>query len=396
MKATLIACLPLLALASCGKTKNEFAAPPPPDVTVAHPETREVTTYAEFPATITGVSEVNINARVTGILEASYFKEGEQVAQGARLFLIEKAPYVAAVNAAQADLANAQAARQLATAKLTRMEKVKTGAVSEFDVEVARAELAQADAAVAQSQALLDDAEIKLTYTEITAPNAGRMSRALVDVGNLVEGSQATLLATVTDDSEVRVFFELPERAMIDFLDKRAGDGGVKTGELDNVRLTLADGTVHDEPGTIDFIDSRVDPATRTASVRAVFPNPDGRLASGLYGRVGYPLKFPNPRHPDSVLVPATSILRDLAGDFVWALDEDNVVRRRGVETGMTVPRPVSDPNTVPQRDMIILKGLAKEDRVIVSGLQRAREGAKVAPRMAEPGPPPPSPAPEN
>ena len=135
-------------------------------------------------------------------------------------------------------------------------------------------------------------------------------------------------------------------------------------------------------------------PAACTADVRAVFPNPDGKLASGLYGLVGYPSVFPNSRQPNSVLVPAVSILRDLAGDFVWALDENNVVRRRGVESGTTVPRPASDPNAVPQRDMIILKGLTKEDRVIVSGLQRAREGATVAPEMADAEKPPTSPAP--
>lgn len=379
--------LPLLALAAC-KTKNEFIQPPPPPVTVAHPATREVTTYNELPATITGLTEVEIRARVRGFLEERYFEEGEMVEKGDKLFRIEKAPYLAAEQAATANLANAKAAHQLANAKLARLEKVKSGAVSEFDVEIARAEVDQALAVVSQNQALLDDAEINLSYTTIHAPTAGRMSRALVDVGNLVDGSQSTLLGHITDDSEVRAFFEVAERGMIRFLEERAADGGVEKDKFPKVRMSLANGTLYQHPGIIDFVDSRIDPETRTATVRALFPNPDGKLASGLYALVGYPHIFPNESYPNSVLVPAASILRDLAGDYVWALDEQNIVRRRGVETGPTIPGTSKDPNAIPQRDIIVLKGLTKEDRIVVAGLQRAREGAPVNPQMLESGAP--------
>jgi RND family efflux transporter MFP subunit len=393
MKYLLLSTLPLLALAAC-KQKNEFVEPPPPSVTVAHPETREVTTYKEAPATVTGLAEVEIRARVRGFLEKRYFNEGEKVIKGEKLFLIEQAPYIAAQQEANANLSNAKAAHQLAVARLGRLNKVKSGAVSEFDVEIAIAEVAQALAVVHQTDARLTQADLDFGYSTILAPNSGRMSRALVDIGNLVDGAQSTLLGHITDDSKVRVFFEVPERGMISFLDKRSEDGGVKTDKLEKVRLTLADGTLYEHPGEIDFIDSRVDPATRTASFRAEFPNPDGKLASGLYALVGYPKKFPNEEHPNTVLVPAVSILRDLAGDYVWALDEQDIVRRRSVETGTTVPRPSDDPNAVPKRDMIVLKGLTKEDRVVVAGLQRAREGAMVYPQLVG-DPKPPTAAPD-
>lgn len=375
--------LPVL-LAACGE-KNEFVQPPPPPVTVANPDPREVVTHREFPATVAGVSEVDIRARVRGFLEQRFFEEGEKVDKGDKLFLIEQEPFQAAATAARANLDNAQAALQLAETRLARLESANqrsSGAVSELDVDIGKAEVAQAAAVVSQMEAQLEDAEINLSYTNIVAPTAGRMSEAMVDVGNLVDASQATLLAHITDDSRIRVYFEAPERGMIRFLQRRSDEGGVVLDELEKVRLTLADGTVYEHEGTIDFVDSRVDPSTRTARIRAVFPNPEGKLASGLYGLVGYPDKFPNPENPDSVLIPAAAVLRDIAGQFVWVVDGDDVVRRRSVQTDSTVPRESDDPSAVPERDIIVTKGLSKDDRVIVAGLQRAREGAKVSPTM--------------
>lgn len=399
MKSLLLPILAVLPLVGC-KTENEFVQPPPPKVTVAHPEDREVITYDESPATITGLAEVEIRARVRGFLEEIYFVEGSQVAKDDPLFLIEQAPFKSAVAAAQANLENAQAAMNLANARLQRLvdaNKKNAGAVSKLDIEIGQAELDQSKAVVSQMEALLADAELNLSYTTIKAPTDGRMSQSFVDKGNLVDGSEGTLLAHITDDKKARAYFEVPERKMIHFLERRAQEG-VKLDQLQPVRLILADGTPYDHPGHIDFIDNRIDPATRTASVRAVFPNPDSKLASGLYALVGYPRKYPNELQPNSVLIPSSAILRDLAGDFVWAIDENNIVRRRGVEAGPTVLDESQDKNSVPTRSRIILKGLATEDRVITAGLQRAREGAPVDPQMAgteKPPAPAPEPAPE-
>ncbi len=375
--------LPFL-LAACGK-KNEFVQPPPPPVTVAHPDPREVVTYREYPATVAGVTEVDIRARVRGFLQQRFFEEGEKVEQGDKLFLIEQEPFQAAVAVAQANLDQAKAALKLEETRLARLESANqrsSGAVSELDVDIARAEVDKAAALVSQMEAQLKDAAINLSYTTIVAPTDGRMSEALVDVGNLVDASQATLLGHITDDSRIRVYFEAPERGMIRFLERRSDGGGVVIDELEKVRLTLADGTVYEHEGTIDFVDSRVDPSTRTARIRAVFPNPDGKLASGLYGLVGYPDTFPNPEAPDSVVIPAVAVLRDIAGEYVWVVDGDNVVRRQGVVTGATVKHSGEDADAVPSRDIIVTKGLSPQDRVVVAGLQRAREGATVAPQM--------------
>lgn len=375
-------CLPVALLISCSK-ENEFVQPPPPPVTVETPDTREVTIYKTAPATIEGLAEVDIRARVRGILESKHFEEGKPVKQGDLLFQIEEQPFVAALDAAKANLENAKASARLAKGKLGRLEnvvsKAGTGAVSELDVEIAKAELDQANAVVSQNQALVDDAEINLSFTKIKAPTSGRMSESFVDVGNLVDGSQSTLLAHITSDDEIRAYFEAPERELLGFL-QRQGEKNRSIADLESVQLTLADGSVYPELGRIDLLDSRVDPQTRTATVRAVFPNAKGTLRSGLFGTIGYPMTFPNEDAPNSVLVPAASVLRDLAGEFVWVVDETQTVRRRGVEAGQTVIKPSGDPNAVDLRQRLIVKGLSKDDRVITAGIQRAREGGKVTP----------------
>jgi len=398
VKRLLPLAVPLL-LATCGK-KNEFVQPPPPPVTIAHPDPGEVVIYREFPATVAGVAEVEIRARVRGELEQIFFEEGQQVGKNDPLFRIEQEPYEVARDAAGADLENAEASLELAQSRLNKLENANTrspGAVSQLDLDIGRAEVKQAQAVVSQKKALLRDAEINLDYTTVLAPTPGRMSEAEVDVGNLVDGSQGTLLAHITDDSRVRVYFEVPERGMIRFLEKRAATDTSGLEALEKVRLTLADGSVYQDDegggaieGEIDFVDSRVDPSTRTARVRAVFDNPDGKLASGLYGLIGYPDKFPNEEFPKSVVIPAAAVLRDLAGEFAWVVDDQNMVRRRGVETDTTVQRPGGDPDAVPRVDIIVTKGLSPEDRVIVAGLQRAREGAEVTPQMQGEAPPKP------
>ena len=262
------------------------------------------------------------------------------------------------------------------------LENSLDAGATQLDVEIGEAELAQANAVVSQMESELANKKIELTYTTVKAPVTGRVSKSYVDIGNLVDGSQATLLATITDDSSMRASFEVPESEMIKFLEVRARPEGIKLSETADVRLTLSDGTIYDHPGRLDYVDTRVDPRTRTATVRAVFPNKEGKIASGMFGLVGYPQTFPNEQFPHSVLVPAASVLRDLAGDYVWVVDEANVVRRRGVETGVTIKHKPTDSNELPKRDIIVLKGLTPEDRVIVAGLQRAREGATVDPQM--------------
>ncbi|MEM9236982.1 MAG: efflux RND transporter periplasmic adaptor subunit, partial [Verrucomicrobiota bacterium] len=279
----------------------------------------------------------------------------------------------------------------LAQKRYERVAKAaKTRAVSEIDVEIAAAEVSQSAASVSQAVAQLDEAKINAGYTRITAPISGRLSQSLVDPGNLVGATESTLLTTIIDDSRIRAFFEVPERDMIRYLGERALEGGVEHFADREMRLVLANGTIYDKFGTIDFIDNTIDPSTRTAKVRALFPNKEAKLSSGLYGLVGFPAG-PDPNDPhvtSGLLVPSVAVLRDLGGDFVWIVDEQNTVRRRGVEAGASVEKPVTDENALKERETVIVKGLDGSENVIVAGLQRARDGAIVQPMPAGAKPP--------
>ncbi|MCH7227272.1 efflux RND transporter periplasmic adaptor subunit [Haloferula sp. A504] len=387
----LVLILPLLLLAGCGK-KAEAPTPQPLPVTVAPPSKREVVVYREFPSTLVGAQEIEIRARVRGTLSLAADVPdfaGKRVQKGAPLFVIEPEPYEQQSLAAQAAVDRAVAARDLARKRYERVQRAaQTNAVSEIDVEIAAAELAETEAAISQAEASLEEAKINEGYTAIEAPISGRMSRLMVDPGNLVGATDSTLLATIIDDSEILAYFEVPEREALRYFELRDSGAAEKVYQKE-IRLKLADGSIHAQTGRIDYIENKVDPATRTVKVRAVFPNESGALNSGIYGLIGYPAG-PDPTNPtatEALLVPSAAILRDLGGNYVWVVDEDNIVRRRPVDAGDAVEKPVTDPNMPRTLETVVTKGLDGTEKVIISGLQRAREGAPVTPVPAEPIP---------
>lgn len=375
-----------MSLTGCGP-EEKSPAPPPPAVTVAKPETREVTVYKAYPSTLKGVSEVEIRARVSGYLEETSFQEGGFIKAGEHLFTIEPRPYQLAVEAAEADLARAVAGRELAESRLRRLEEaLKSNAVSEVEVDIASAELAQAIASVSQATAQLHNAELDLSYTNVNAPISGRVSLSSVSDENLVGYSDPTVITTIVDDSVIEAYFEIPEREMIRYLKARQ-----KGSKLDKyissleIQLELADGSIYSEAGRIDFLDNKVDAMTRTIRLRAVFENKDSGLASGLYASVRIPVAVNESdlAQTKAVLVPADVILRDIGGRYVWVVDDQNVVRRRGVDPGDTIVKQ-ADGDAPAVRQTIIIDGVTAEDSIIVLGLQRARDGVTVAPQVAK------------
>jgi multidrug efflux system membrane fusion protein len=197
-------------------------------------------------------------------------------------------------------------------------------------------------------------------------------------VGNLVGNGEPTLLTRVVDETSIRAYYDIPERMMLEYYRRRAEEKDI-TKHFNKVRLELADGTIYEHLGEIDFVDNKVSESTRTAQVRAVFPNAEGKLSSGLFARVGYPLTTEN-----AIMVPAVCVLKDIGGSYVWVVDAENKVSRRGIVTGDTVLRAQMDKDAVPVRDTIITKGLTKDDSVIIRGLQRVRDGATVTPEISE------------
>jgi RND family efflux transporter MFP subunit len=374
---TLPAVLALL-LAACGP-KNTFVEPPPPGVTVVTVQPEDITTYEEFPGKTEAVQSVEIRARVTGFLRSVDFEPGVAVKKGQLLFTIEPEQFEAAVAVAKGNLAKATADYDIAKANRMRREQaLKTKAVAELDVLKAKADEDAAAATIQVAEANLTDAEINLSYTKIVSPIEGITSRNMVTIGNLVGGSDATLLTTVVDDDPLYAYFELSERQILPFLNRRkdlADTGRMKRGEVP-VKLKLANGTLYGTEGRLDFLDNRLDPETGTMRARAVFANPNAEVAEGLYVAIMIPDEVKG-----AILVPREAIQRDLAGRFVLTVDKDNVVVRQIVEPGAVVGY------------RQIVTGLEAGQRVIVRGLQRAREGIDVTPEEATPATDPGTPA---
>jgi RND family efflux transporter MFP subunit len=370
-----------LLLAGCGS--EEIPPPSPPSVTVAAPELREVTVYKTFPSTLKGVSEVEIRARAAGYLENTNFNEGSFVNKGDLLFIIEQAPYKLAVEAAQADLERAEAGRGLAETRKQRFElALQTNSVSEVEVDIAAAELAQAIASVNQAKAHLNNAKLDLSYTTVYAPISGRVSLANVNDENLVGYSEPTIITSIIDDSTIEAYFEIPEREAIKFLHQRSDQKVSEHVKGLEIKLELADRSIYDTVGHIDFMDNKVDSMTRTIRARAIFDNAKYELTSGLFATVQVPVA-PDQRNPTetkAIVVPAEVVLRDIGGRYVWVVDEQNIVRRRSVDVGETIIKPSTGEGVAAVRQTIILDGLSASEKIIVSGLQRARDGAPVTP----------------
>jgi RND family efflux transporter MFP subunit len=360
-----------VALASAllaGCAGNQYEAPPPPDVTVAHPVERDVTTYGEFTGRTVAVESVDVRARVQGILQQMAFKPGTDVAQGALLFVIEPTLYEARAQQAEAELSGAEARSRAATEQLAITEEIfQRKAGSKADLVAKTQARDEARAAVERARADLTAAKLDLSYTHIYAPIAGRIDRNYVDVGNLVGAGDATRLATIVREKPIFVYFSVSERELLthpELLDTGAPAGG----EPIRVYLGLGDENGFPREGTLDFTSNRVDPSTGTIELRAVFPNKDGRIVPGLFIRVRVPF-FRGP----GLLVPDAAIQADQNGRYLLVVGKDDVVEQRSVETG-----PVDGDLRV------IISGLSKNDRVVVRGLQRARPGAAVKPNVQE------------
>ena len=274
----------LLAI-GCGE-KNTFAPPPPAEVTVQTPLIRDQKIYRDFPGRIEASQVVEIRARVRGFLEKIEFEPGKPVKTGTLLFEIEDTPYVAAKKAAEAEIAKTKAAQGIAQISVDRRNLAGAG-VSEIEKEAAAAELEAAKADVLAAEAALVKAANDLSYTVIEADMDGRISEAQVDVGNLVGNNEATLLSTIVKDDEMFVYFEANERQALEFLNRRKETKGEAIEP--KFRLILANGLPYEHLATPQFADNRLDPETGTLLVRSVVPNPDFKLADGLFVRVGVP-----------------------------------------------------------------------------------------------------------
>ncbi len=360
LKSLVLLCPLTLLLSGC----NQPPPPPqmkPPAVTIAEPVVKQVVFNEDFTGTLASVASVDIRARVAGFLEKIDFQPSDDIKKGQLLFVIQQDEYQAALDKANAQMEAAKAQLVDAQATLDRYtELLKKQAVTPQDVNDATAARDKAKAAVMGAQADIEQAQINMGYTTIKSPIDGKISRNLVDVGNLVGSGENTLLTTIVTMDPIYVYFDASERLWLQALKKKRSPTDKDPLQV-HVGLSDEEGFPH--VGTIDFANNKIDPGTGTIQVRAVLENKQGFLYPGLYVRVrvyGDPI-------PGAVLVKDISIGTDLAGKYLLIVGKDNIVEKRQVEIGQ-----------LDNGMRVILKGIKPGEKYIAEGIQRARPGKPV------------------
>jgi multidrug efflux system membrane fusion protein len=371
----LLATVIVLAATGC-KPENKYVAPPLTEIGVAPPLSRPVTEWLEATGNAAAFNQVDLVARVPGFLQQISYRDDDFAKKGTLLFTIEPAPYEAKLKEAQGALEGAKAQLAQSEAALLRQEILVKQRVS----DVANLQLAQAKrdsdrGNVLVQEGILETATINLGYTQVRAPFDGVVSRHLVSVGAMVGLNTPTTLATVVQLNPIYVMFNLSEQQI---LRRRAHYGGPMA--MEDLRkipieigLMTEDGYPH--KGHLDYAAPAVAATTGTLLVRGVFDNPNHALLPGFFVRVRMPA---GPTDQQSLLVPDTVVGENQQGHYLMVVNARDEVEQRHVVTGEKLG------------DLrVITRGLKADDRVVVTGLQRAIPGRKVKPVPATiPAPP--------
>lgn len=351
-----------LVLSACGPAVSAGGGPGgPPPVSVAAVSQRSVQQTEDFSARLEAAESVQLRARVAGTVQQVHFRDGERVARGALLFTLDARPYAAEVARAEAQLASARSQAELAKAELARAEKlVPAQAVSAQEVDQLRAGVRGGEAGVQAAQAALMQAQLNLGFTRITAPVAGRVSRAAVTAGNLV-GVGEPVLTTLVAADRVHAWFDASEASLLRLQAAQRAGAPAAT-----VLMGLDDDEGLPHKGTVDFIDNRLDPATGSIRMRASFANPTGRFTPGLSAR----LRLVSGAPTTTATVPERAISTDQTRKTVLVVGANNIVAPREVKLGAQLGA------------MRAVAGVKAGELIVVDGLQRAFPGAPVTPQV--------------
>lgn len=367
------ALIPLIVLAGCGDKPQQQAAPPPPNVTVANPVKRMVTDWDEFTGRFEAVEEVQVRSRVGGFVTSVGFRDGALIRKGDLLYTIDARPYEATALQVEGQLADARAKAELARRELDRaLELSRTQNVADAVVDQRRQALQAARAAMLQAEGAQKRAQLDIEFAHVIAPIDGRISRHLVSVGNLVQGADggATLLTNIVRLDPIYVYFDMDEATYL--RNNRLYFEGRRPSSRENpnpVQIALTGESKPSRDGEMNFVDNRLDVGTGTLRARAVVKNQDLSILPGQFARVRLIGSSPY----EALLLPDAAIASDQSRKIVFVVKDDNTVEARPVTLG-----PLDDGLRV------IREGLKAEDRIVVSGLQRVRPGAKVTPQTQQ------------
>jgi len=353
-----------LWLAGCNSQPPAARGLPAAEVTVSKPVQKEILNWAEFTGRVAAVKFVKITPRVSGYIVDIPFSEGDTVHKGDLLFQIDPRPYQHAYEQAVGQLEQAKANQQLQDITFTRQQRLReTGVIAKEDYDTALSNKHQAGAQVVSAQAAVDSAALNLEFTHVTSPISGRVSRQLVNIGNLVQ-ADSTELTTVVSVDPIYAYFNVDELAELRYqrLVKEGKLAGSQEGGVP-VYLELQDEAGFPHEGTINFADNAYDSSTGTLLVRGTFRNPDGFLVPGNFVRV----RVPSSQKYNALLVADRSIGSDQDQKFVYVVDAGNKARLRHITVG-----PLADGLRV------VTSGLQPNDVVVVNGIIKVRPDSLV------------------
>lgn len=360
-------------LAGCGdKPASSAQVRPPVPVVVAEAKLTDVPLTTEMVGETAGYREIEVRSRVNGILLKRTYVEGQPVTAGQELFLIDPAPYKVALEQAKGALAQEQARFNKARADRDRIIPLfKRQVVSRKDYDDTIANYEAAIASRQAAQATVKEAELNLSYTQVTAPIDGMASKSSQSEGSLIStNANSSLLTTITQYNPLYVNFSYSEQDRLNF-ETSVRKGLIEAKDTTNWRthIRLADGSVYPQAGKLNFSDNRVDPQTGTIRARAIFDNKEGVLLPGQFVRLTIDLGI----RKNAIVVPARAIVQSQADRMVMVVDGDDKVVPRPVRLGPAIAEGV-----------LIESGLDAGERYIVEGLMKARPGSIVKPVSAQ------------
>ncbi len=368
-----LACSILTVLAS-GCTPPEGAkAEETLTVQVSYPVVRDVTEYSDATGRVAAVDSVEIRARVWGYVDKVNFKEGMLVKKGDVLFEIDPRSYRAALTQAEGNLASAEAKAFRLEADFKRAERLfAKNALSREDLDKIVGDRGEAQASITALKGAVEQARLDLGFTKVTAPVSGRIGRAIVTEGNLVQSGQTggTVLTTLVSVDPVYAYFDVDERTVLRVRQLiREGQFKSARDETWPVFLGLANETGYPHEGKIDFVDNQINPKVGTLRLRGVFPNKDEALSPGYFVRVRVPIGRPH----KALLITERAIDADQGQKIVYVVGPDNKITVRPVRLG------------IPSNGWrVIEEGLSATDRLVVLGLQQIRPGLVVEPKVVD------------